>query len=92
LTARQTKIPAALPARIEYVMRRMYGSRWRTKAASALGIGRMTLHRWMSGDVPASNVDLDMLALIERERGSRMAQTVELDGMARALNKHLENA
>jgi transcriptional regulator with XRE-family HTH domain len=74
-----TKLPVSLPDRIEYVMRLLYGSRWRTKAAAALGIGRMTLHRWMSGEAPQSNVDLDLLQLIASERAARMRLGNDLD-------------
>jgi hypothetical protein len=87
-----TALPATLPARIEHVMRCLYGSRWRTRGAMALGIGRMTLHRWMSGEAPNSNVDLGLLMLIARERADRMRHGTELDRLERAFNKHLGNA
>lgn len=73
-------------------MRALYGARWRTRGAMALGVGRMTLHRWMSGETPSSNVDLELVTLIAQERAARVRDRADLDKLEKALNKHLESA
>lgn len=85
-----TKLPASLPARIEHTGRALYGRRWRTALATALGISRVTLDRWLKGFAPQTNVDVELLTLIAKERAARAAHGVTLDRMCREFNKLLE--
>jgi transcriptional regulator with XRE-family HTH domain len=86
-----TKLPATLPGRIEYTGRELYGRRWRTALASALGISRVTLHRWLQGHTAQTNIDVELLSLIAKERAERAAHGAVLDRMCRQFNKHLES-
>jgi hypothetical protein len=85
-----TRLPATLPARIEYTGRGLYGRRWRTALATGLGISRVTLDRWLKGFAPQTNVDVELLSLIAKERAARAAHGVTLDRMCREFNKLLE--
>jgi hypothetical protein len=83
------KLPAALPARIQMVGRSIYGRRWRTRLAGGLHISRNTLHRWMAGERPASDIDLDLLSLIAHESNAAARQRMALERLQKAFNRHL---
>jgi transcriptional regulator with XRE-family HTH domain len=86
-----TKLPATLPGRIEYTGRGLYGRRWRTALATALGISRVTLDRWLRGFQPQSNVDVELLSLLAKERAARAVHGITLDRMCREFNNLLES-
>jgi hypothetical protein len=87
-----TPLPAALPDRIELVGRALYGRRWKTKLAWAMRLTRGTLHRWLLGHQPQSNVDVELMSLIAKERAAMRAHGIELDRLVASFNRHLENA
>jgi hypothetical protein len=87
-----TPLPAKLPDRIELVGRALYGRRWKTRLAWALRLSRDTLHRWLTGHVPQSNVDVELMSLIAKERAAMSAHGIELDRLQLAFNRHLEDA
>ena len=86
-----TALPTTLPKRLEHVGRSLYGRRWRTALATALGISRVTLSRWLAGFSAQTNVDVELLSLIAKERAARAAAGAELDKLCRAFNKLLES-
>jgi hypothetical protein len=91
-STRKTPLPAKLPDRIELVGRVLYGRRWKTKLAWAMRLSRDTLHRWLTGHVPQSNVDVELMSLIAKERASLTAHGIELDRLVLAFGRHLETA
>jgi len=84
-----TKLPAALPARIECVMRALYGRRWRSRGHVALGIARQTLHCWLQGDKPCCSIDLELLRVIADGRVASAQSAVDLDALEKAINKQI---
>lgn len=73
-------VPTSQAGRIKWVAERLYpGGRWRARIASALGIGRSTLYRYLSGRKrPVRKLDDELMLLVARERIASQRRTRDL--------------
>jgi transcriptional regulator with XRE-family HTH domain len=62
------------PDHLAAIGRALYGARWQSDMADALGVDRRTIRRWMAGQnpVPAA-ADAEMRRLLER-RGAEIGR------------------
>jgi len=54
------------PDRLAEIGRALYGGRWQSDMADALGVDRRTVRRWMTGDYPVPpRAVADLRAMLE---------------------------
>lgn len=69
-----------MPGRLAYAGFGLYGFCWKSRLAAGLGIGRRTLHQWMTGGKrdPDRDIDGEIADLIDRERDVASERAVAL--------------
>lgn len=76
-----------LRERIKYVGVKLYGENWPSKLAAGLGLSRSQLFEWRVGSTKTTrrDVDSELIALVERERGAADARRLMLSRLRTAL-------
>jgi hypothetical protein len=78
VTKKIDHLPAAVPGRLAYAGVSLYGFCWKSRLAAGLGIGRTTLHQWMTGGKRDRDIDGEIADLIDRERDAASVRAVAL--------------